>query len=260
MHHRCDKALENPRLQERTPVQNHLAARNNDTFYLWTTFPPRNLKPWNNITSLMLWTARGTGGGWKACFFRLWAEQQWMHRCHSVSEVWWLLVFKHTVRWRVKWLLRQNVCSKPGRRFMVPFSCISLEVLKVMAVFVFCFLFFFPEWARSEVNTFAFGPFLLPQEFQCGWRPCHQSGPPATVSSSNNLAPPAYYPYSLIDFNIFLSVTNFLRSILLTSTSIERSPIMNICQPLDDRLRHVSPGLQKPHSKSRTRVSQVAQW
>ena len=226
MHHRCDKALGNPRLQERTPVQNHLAARNNDTFYLRTTFPPRNLKPWNNITSLMLWTARGTGGGWKACFFRLWAEQQWMHRCHSVSEVWWLLVFKDTVRWRVKWLLRQNVCSKPGRRFMVPFLCISLEVLKVMAVFLFCFvLFCFPEWARSEVNTFAFRPFLLPQEFQCGWRPCHQSSPPATVSSSNNLAPPAYYPLfsdwfqhlslchklpeiNFIDFNLHREVSN----------------------------------------------------
>ena len=150
MHHRCDKALGNPRLQERTPVQNHLAARNNDTFYLRTTFPPRNLKPWNNITSLMLWTARGMGGGWKACFFRLWAEQQWMHRCHSVSEVWWLLVFKHTVRWRVKWLLRQNVCSKPGRRFMVPFSCISLEVLKVMAVFCLfvCFSRMGQEWGK----------------------------------------------------------------------------------------------------------------
>ena len=47
---------------------------------------------------------------------------------------------------------------------MVPLSCISLEVLKVMAVV-------FPEWARSEVNTFvaiAFRPFLFPQEFQCG--------------------------------------------------------------------------------------------
>ena len=54
------------------------------------------------------------------------------------------------------------MCSKPGRRFMVLFSCISLEVLKVMVVL------FFPEWARSEVNTFAFRPFLLPQEFQCG--------------------------------------------------------------------------------------------
>ena len=56
------------------------------------------------------------------------------------------------------------MCGKPGRGFMVPLSCISLEVLKVMAVF-------FPEWARSEGNTFvvgAFRPLLLPLEFQCG--------------------------------------------------------------------------------------------
>ena len=96
---------------------------------------------------------------------------------------------------RVKWLVRRNMCGKPWGQFTVTISWCRVSVYRFLKWWLF-----FPEWAWSEGNTFvarASRPFLLPQESQGGWNPCHQTTPTATLPFSNNLAPSCLLPLIL---------------------------------------------------------------
>lgn len=184
-----------------TPVQNHLAVRNNDTFYLWTAFLPRSLKPFEQYYLINALNCRGQAGEEVEKHFSLDFELS-SNEC-TVA----ILFLKSNGYWclskspgelsdgRVKWLVRQNMCGKPWGRFTVPISWCHVSVYRFLKWWLF-----FPEWAWSEGNTFfarASRPFLLPQESQDGWNPCHQTSPTATLPFSNNLAPSCLLPLIL---------------------------------------------------------------